>query len=178
MNTYWPLWTILHVMCRLMLLGISQIRQQQENYSMILSLISIEFENHHFKKLQQYRWVKNSRTTPYHPMCNRMFERMNLTLLQMLRTLEETFKSKWKDEIKIMFAYNCTKHSDTGYSPYYLLFGRKPRLPVDFILKDQEEIEAEGRRYSDHVQMWENRMNEAYNMATRNTLSRRGQNKT
>ena len=77
-----------------------------------------------------------------------------------------------------MFAYNCTKHSDTGYSPYYLLFGRKPRLPVDFILKDQEEIEVEGRRYSDHVQMWENRMNEAYNMATRNTLSRRGQNKT
>lgn len=46
------------------------------------------------------------------------------------------------------------------------MFGRKPRLPVDFILKHQE-TEAEDRSYSDYAQIWENQMNEAYNKATR-----------
>lgn len=76
-----------------------------------------EFENKLFKELGKCLRLKHCRSTLYHAMCNGIVERINFTLLQMLRTLEETSSSRWKDERnKQMYAYNCTKHSVTGYS--------------------------------------------------------------
>ena len=34
----------------------------------------------------------------------------------------------------MVFSHKCTQHTSTGYSPYFLLFVRDPRLPVDNIL--------------------------------------------
>ena len=82
--------------------------------------------------LCQVAEVQKLRTSPYHPQTNWQCEQFNSTLLNMLGTLTHEQKKDWKTYVPAMVhAYNCTKNTATGYSPYYLLFGRKPRLPID-----------------------------------------------
>ena len=90
------------------------------------------FESDLIKELCKIAGVKKVHTTPYHPQGNGQCERFNSTLSNMLGTLSEEEKSDWKSHLGCMtHAYNCTKHASTTYSPYYLIFGRHPRLPID-----------------------------------------------
>ena len=98
-----------------------------------------KFENDLFKNLANLLGIQNRGTTPYHPQKNGLTERMNQTVLSMLRTLPEKYKSSRKNHLsKVIYAYNCTRHISTRYSPYYLMFVRKPRLPIDLILRSED----------------------------------------
>jgi hypothetical protein len=57
---------------------------------------------------------------------------VNGTILSLLGTLAEDKKSRWKEYLHtLVMAYNCTPHQTTGFSPYELMFGRLPQLPID-----------------------------------------------
>ena len=59
---------------------------------------------------------------------------MNQTIIHMIGKLEEDKKACWSEHLpELMLAYNATHSAVTGYSPYYLLFGRRPRIPVDYL---------------------------------------------
>ena len=125
-----------------------------------------EFENNLFDNLQKLCDIKHSRTTPCHPQGNGKVELFNPTLLSMLRTLPESCKSSRHEHVnKVTHAYNCTRNDSTGFSPFYLLFGRHPRLPIDIVFNMSHHSPVNS--YSDYVNKWKNAMEEAYAIASR-----------
>ena len=73
-------------------------------------------------------------TPPYHPQTNGLAERVHQTLQRMIGKLDPEKRMKWPAHIgSIIIAYNSTRSLVTGYSPYYLMFGRRPRLPIDLL---------------------------------------------
>ena len=84
----------------------------------------------------------------------------------MLGTLPEDFKSKWPHHVStLVYAYNCTRSNATGFSPYYLLYGRQPLLPIDieYGVFTPELSEAITYKY---VQELKNKLQHAFEKAT------------
>jgi transposase InsO family protein len=120
------------------------------------------------KELCALGGVKKSRTTPYNPAGNGVTERMNQTLLNMLGTLEPDQKPDWKSYVApLVHAYNCAKHHSTGWSPFYLMFGRQPRLPIDLVFGVNNGLESEN--YTSYIENLRNRLGRAYELAIEST---------
>ena len=137
-----------------------------------------EFENSLFKQLNSLCGVKRLRTTPYHPQTNGQVERMNSTICGMLKTLSDREKTNWKQHLnKITFAYNCTINDTTGFSPYFLLFGRKPRLPIDTILGDPGD-HSSTVPHKEYLYKWQEQMKQAYELAATRSMNRKLKDKS
>ena len=134
------------------------------------------FESKVIAELCKLLGINKCRTTPYHAMSNGQCERLNRTLLSMLGTLENHQKADWKSHVgTLVHAYNCTKHESTGYTPFFLMFGRSPRLPVDVIISmDNEEDEQE---YNTYVSSLKERLSKAYRVAQSEITKNQSQQK-
>ena len=70
-------------------------------------------------------------STPYHPQSNGIVERFNNTFISQISKLQNSDRNDWDEFLQaVVFAYNSGSHKTTRYSPYELVFGRPPRLPI------------------------------------------------
>lgn len=78
--------------------------------------------------------VHKVRTSPYHPQCDGITERFNRTIQSMLTSFVNDNQKNWCTLLpSLAFAYNTAVHSSTKATPFELMYGRNPKVPVDLI---------------------------------------------
>ena len=93
-----------------------------------------EFTGQVISELCDLLGVTKIRMSPYHPQTNGTIERVRQTLRRMIAKMDPDKRAKWPLHLgPILIAYNATRSLITDYSPYFLMFGRQPRLPVDLL---------------------------------------------
>ena len=61
-------------------------------------------------------------------------------LRRMIGKLDPEKRQKWLAHLgSVLISYNATGSLVTGYSPYYLMFGRRPQLPIDLLFSTHPE---------------------------------------
>ncbi|KAG9508436.1 Ty3b-i, partial [Fragariocoptes setiger] len=76
--------------------------------------------------------IKHQFTTAYHPQSNGMDERFNATLVKILRAYVSQHQTRWDEHLKwAIFVYNTSYQDSIKYSPYEVMYGCKPRTPLN-----------------------------------------------
>ena len=126
------------------------------------------FTGHVITQFCELYGVQKLRTSPYHAQTNGQVERMNQTIICMIGKLEDR-KACWLEHLpELLMAYNATCSTVTGYSPYYLLFSRRPRIPVDYLFPTLRDSPHQTKMEVSVVAM-QKRLREAFTVARRLT---------
>ena len=98
--------------------------------------------------------VRCNITSAYHPQSNGLDERFNQTLQRQLLKYVNEDQNDWDLYLDaILFSYRVSRQSSTKTSPFVLVYGRQPRLPVEFSLTSTLVNEAENRKLEEEKNM-------------------------
>jgi hypothetical protein len=109
-------------------------------FGMPKSLISDHGKNYKsalFAQLCKLCQIRTCNSTFYHPEGNGLVERMNKTIKQILTMYVNATHTNWDVHLQSsVSAYNTSIQASTGYSPYEVLFGRRPVVLADVVLSN------------------------------------------
>jgi len=87
------------------------------------------------KEVVKLLGTHQSNTTAYHPQTDGLVERFNRTLTTMLAKTVDRGGRDWDKHLPyVLFAYRASEQQSTRESPFFLLYGRDPRLPTEAVL--------------------------------------------
>ena len=83
------------------------------------------------KEVEELLGFHKVNITAYHPQTDGLVERFNRTLTAMLAKTVETGGKDWDEHLPyVLFAYRASQQDSTLESPFFLMYGRDPRLPT------------------------------------------------
>ncbi|UYV80104.1 hypothetical protein LAZ67_18001713 [Cordylochernes scorpioides] len=127
-----------------------------------------QFTSNLMKEVMKTCKIKHCFTTSYHPQTNGLTERLNRTLINMLSMYVNTDQKNW-DEILpfITYAYNTTIQETTGYSPFFLMFGREPTSLLD----DRNiSVDIDKDDYDEYIKHHLDKINRTRKLVINNTI--------
>ncbi len=97
--------------------------------------------------------IHKVKSSPYHPICNGMSERFNRTIQTIITSYVNQNQTNWDQLLpSLVFAYNTVTHSTTKTTPFELTYGRKPKVPVDFVFPNVElNLHLTSDNYAENV---------------------------
>ena len=111
-----------------------------------------QFESQLLSEVCKLLGITKSRTTAYHPQSDGLVERYNRTLLAMLSTAATERPFDWEDHLRrLCMAFNTSVQSTTGHTPFYLMFGRQARMPIDIMYGNPAVPESSPSEYAQHL---------------------------
>jgi hypothetical protein len=120
-----------------------------------------EFCNEVLEAVTSILGIRKLRTTAYRPSANGRVERVHRTINNLFSKIISENQKDWQDKLPMVTAaYNAAKHEATGYSPYYLVYGREYRTPLDLTMSTANV--SYGETVIDYVEQLQSRLKEAY----------------
>jgi hypothetical protein len=96
----------------------------------ILSDQGVQFTSELMDAVCHIFQVKQQFTTTYHPQADGQCEKMNQLLIDILAKTSHVRGKDWDLLLPVIcLGINTSCHAVTGYTPYELVFGKKPRIP-------------------------------------------------
>jgi transposase InsO family protein len=91
-------------------------------------------------------------TSSWNPKADGLCERFNKTLGQTLRMYASSHQKDWDKFIPfVLFSYRCAVQESTKESPFFLLYGRQPYLPIDHELRTANPSYVDELDFRDQV---------------------------
>ena len=98
-----------------------------------------EFNAIPLKEYMEAVGIEHRRASPYHPETNGRIERFHRTLKDMIRKLVNHQSNAWEDCLgQALWAHRISTSTVTGFTPYFLQYGRRPRAPLTRLLNRTE----------------------------------------
>ncbi|TPX58261.1 hypothetical protein CcCBS67573_g09180 [Chytriomyces confervae] len=92
----------------------------------------VKFTSNFWQELCKSLKIKLTISTSSHPQTDGQTEQKNDWILQALRHFVAPYQDDWDEHLpKIEFGINDTVNSSTGYTPFYLEYGRHPRSMIN-----------------------------------------------
>ena len=143
----------------------------------LLSDQGAEFESNLFQQLCKYMDIDKLRTSPYKPSTNAIVERFHRSLNGIMSKIMHEHERTWDDFVPFaLSAYRNSVHESTNYTPNHIIFGHEVNNPIDIVLGQMRDREADENEESfnsmnDYVATMQDRMRCAYALV-RQQLSR------
>ena len=106
----------------------------------------LEFSSGHFRQYLADLGVDHRQSTPYHPETNGKIERFNRSLKEIITKLVNNQSRDWQNQLgNALYAYRNSVSASTGFTPFYLMYGRRGRLPLTKCLGTTSRENLSGR---------------------------------
>ena len=111
-----------------------------------------EFTNKFIAALCDMVGTMHCKSTAYHPQSDGQTERMNRVLEDMLRHYVNPRQNNWDELLSCAdFAVNNAYQASTQDTPFYLNYGKHPRLPSDLTLSSERKKAVKDAKAVDFI---------------------------